>query len=744
MTSEMTATDESAPHRELKWLYERLLGRLPLLRSLPTRRSVLAQLLVMEVLALVSCAELLVPVHVVVAGSLMVVAVAIWSELLLIVAPALRVSLPPLTGEAARVIRTYRNAMFHRLHLEAAAGLAAFVVTVVLLVRPWDPSDAPLIHYLGTEPSATRQVVAFLVLLLAWDVCYRQGVAAWVGALSAWRAWRLCRAEEAEHAADHPRPEWLYHFRRLDRRMLWFPAANVLLLPAALDDPLLVSLVVAGTVAIIVLLGVALAYDGRLWRRTPAAHAPRSVRGNRERSGGEHREPRPDPDIYPRLADGAQVAIIGADPAGTFAAHLLREHARRVGRDVRMTMFDAKDFTQPGPRGCNMCGGVVAGTLLRRMRASGLVPPGGVVQSIVDGFELDTVAGSARLHAEQADDVMATVFRGNGPRGSALEGNVSFDDYLLEAVRGPDLEAVAEPVTDVILPADPRDLARVVYGRGASKAEMTADVVIGAFGLGGRLAQHVEAMGFGYEAPRTVIACQAELFVGANHIRRSLDGDIQIINIGLPGVAMLAMVPKREFLTFVLVGHRDMLLADLHAALDHPAVRRKLPEGWEIPKRFCHCHPRVAISNSLHPYANRFVIVGDAACCRLYKNGLESAFDTAAFAAHTIIHRGVSAAAFEDHYLPPCRRVIMRDNAYGHVLFGLNRLAAPHPSVARAVVSLLADVEDPVARRLRSAVWALFAGSLPYRWILRQALHPRVVSAILARTVRSRAHPAAR
>ena len=635
------------------------------------------------------------------------------------------------------MIHTYRNTMFHRWHLEAAPGLVAFVAAVILLVRPGDPSDAPLIHYLGAEPSAVREVVKLLVLLLAWDVCYRQGVAAWVGGLSAWRAWRLCRAEEAEQAADRPRPEWLYHFRRLDRRMLWFPAVNVLLIPAAMDDPLLLSLVIAGTAFITLLLSVALAYDERLWRRTPAAQAPRSIRGIRERSGGEHREPWPDPDIYPRLRDGARVAIIGAGPAGTFAAHFLREHARRVGLNVRMTIFDAKDFTQPGPRGCNMCGGVVAGTLLRRMRASGLIPPDGVVQSIVDGFELDTVAGSVRLHAEGPDDAMATVFRGNGPRGSSLEGNVSFDDYLLEAVLGPDVEAVAEPVTDIVIPADPRDLARVVYGRGASKAEMAVDVVIGAFGLEGRLAQHIEGMGFGYSAPRTVVACQAELFVGADHVRRNLHGDIQIINIGLPDVAMLAMVPKGEFLTFVLVGHRDMLLADLHAALDHHAVRRKLPEDWEIPKRACHCHPRVAMSNSTHPYANRFVIVGDAACCRLYKNGLESAFDTAAFAAHTIVHRGVSAAAFEDHYLPACRRVIMRDNAYGHLLFRLNRLAAGHRLVAKATLSLLEESGDPVAQRLRAAVWALFAGSRPYRWILQQTMSPRVASALLAHTLRN-------
>jgi flavin-dependent dehydrogenase len=721
--------------KELRWLYERLLGRLPLLRRLPTRRSVLVQLLLMELLALGSFFELRLGWDVAVAGSLTVVAVALWSELLLVVAPALRVPLPPLTGEAARVIHAYRTRVFHRLHAEAAPGVVIFLGVAFVLMRPGASGSAAMIRFLGAEAHPARLAVEVLVLLLTWDVCYRQGVAAWVGGLSAWRAWRLCRAELMDRPADRPRPEWLYHFRRLDRRLLWFPATNTLLLPAALRDPLLLILVALGTAALAALLIVALVYDGRLWHRTPAAHAPRSVRGIRQRSGGEHREPWPDPLIYPRLTDGARVAIIGAGPAGTFCAHLLREHARRVGLGLQMTIFDAKDFTQPGPRGCNMCGGVVAGTLLRRMGQSGLRPPETVVQSEVDGFQLDTIAGSVRLHTDDPDEHMATVFRGNGPRDRIVADNVSFDDYLLDAVRGPDLLVVNEPVTDIALPTDPDESVRLAYGRGTSKAHLEADVVVGAFGLGGRLARRVEELGFGYRAPETVIACQAELLVGEEHIRENLHGDIQIVNLGFPDVAFMALIPKGEFLTFTLVGYRDMGLADLHIALEHPAVRRRLPPNWEIPLRFCHCHPRLPISNSSHPYANRFVIVGDAACSRLYKNGLESAFNTAAFAAHTILHRGVSAAAFEDHYLPACRRVIMRDNAFGAVLFRLNRLAGRHLSVAAAVLSLLEDARDPATERLRAAVWALFAGSLPYRWILQQLAGPGVVLPVLGRTL---------
>ncbi|MBM3497495.1 MAG: hypothetical protein FJX74_02385, partial [Armatimonadetes bacterium] len=207
--------------KELRWLYERLLGRLPLLRSLPTRRSVLLQLLLMEVLALGSCWGLELGRDTAIAGSLTVLAVAIWSELLLVVAPSLRVPLPPLTGEAARVVHWYRTAMFHRLHPEAAPGGALLLLVGYLLFRPGSPSSGAIDLFLGREPHPARTGVTILVLLLIWDVCYRQGVAAWVALLSAWRARQLCRAELMDRPADRPRPEWLYHFRRLDRRLLW-------------------------------------------------------------------------------------------------------------------------------------------------------------------------------------------------------------------------------------------------------------------------------------------------------------------------------------------------------------------------------------------------------------------------------------------------------------------------------------------------------------------------------------------
>lgn len=434
--------------------------------------------------------------------------------------------------------------------------------------------------------------------------------------------------------------------------------------------------------------------------------------------------------LPPTLGTTAHAIIIGAGPAGSFSAHFLRSRAREMGVDLRITIFDAKDFTKSGPAGCNMCAGVIAGSLLRRMEASGLRLPPSVVQSRVNSFRLVTRSGSARVGREGSEHSMVTVFRGNGPRPAPDVGlaNVSFDDALLSAVAGPDLTVVREPVTAIHLPAQASELARVSFGRGKEKQSLEADVVIGAFGCDNRLGRKIAQEGIGYRPPVTVRACQSELWVGRDHIARVLGGATQVFNLGLPDISFAAFVPKGDFVTCTMVGRRDLGLDDMLELLDDRRVRARLPRGWQIPRRFCHCHPSVVISHATHPYADRLVLVGDAASCRYYKNGIETAFDTAALAAFTITHVGVSSQAFRRYYAWASDRLINRDNRFGRLLFAANRLIARHPNAARAFLVLCrAPGAAAVGERMQEVLWGLFAGDRPYREILLQALHPRVL-----------------
>jgi 2-polyprenyl-6-methoxyphenol hydroxylase-like FAD-dependent oxidoreductase len=432
----------------------------------------------------------------------------------------------------------------------------------------------------------------------------------------------------------------------------------------------------------------------------------------------------------PTLGREAHAVIVGAGPAGSFSAHFLRSYARERGLGLRMTVFDAKDFTKSGPAGCNMCAGVVASSLLRRMKSSGLSVPASVVQSRVNSFRLVTRSGSARLGREDPEHTMLTVFRGNGPRPGPETGlaDASFDDALLRAVAGPDLTVVREPVTAIHPPGQPAEPVRVSFGRGKEKQSLEADVVIGAFGCDNRLGRKLAQAGVGYRPPQTVRACQAELSVGREHVSRVLGGSTQVFNLGLPDISFAAFVPKGDFVTCTIVGQRDLGLDDLLELLDDRRVRARLPRGWQVPRHFCHCHPSVVTSHARHPYTDRVVMVGDAASCRYYKNGIETAFDTAALAAFTATHIGVSAQAFGRYYARACDRLIERDNRFGRLLFAANRLIASHPNAARAFLVLCrASGAGAVGQRMQEVLWGLFAGDRPYREILRRALHPRVV-----------------
>ena len=68
------------------------------------------------------------------------------------------------------------------------------------------------------------------------------------------------------------------------------------------------------------------------------------------------------------LKDGSKIAIIGGGPAGSFFAHFAQKWALKRGTDVSITIFDGKDFLQRGPKGCNLCAGIIAESLNQKMK----------------------------------------------------------------------------------------------------------------------------------------------------------------------------------------------------------------------------------------------------------------------------------------------------------------------------------------------------------------------------------------
>ena len=57
------------------------------------------------------------------------------------------------------------------------------------------------------------------------------------------------------------------------------------------------------------------------------------------------------------LEDGSRVGVIGGGPAGSLFAQFLLSFAERMELDLSVDIYEPRDFTKPGPAGCNMCGG---------------------------------------------------------------------------------------------------------------------------------------------------------------------------------------------------------------------------------------------------------------------------------------------------------------------------------------------------------------------------------------------------
>jgi flavin-dependent dehydrogenase len=425
------------------------------------------------------------------------------------------------------------------------------------------------------------------------------------------------------------------------------------------------------------------------------------------------------------LKDGSQIAVIGAGPAGTFFTQFAQRFAREKKLTIPITLFDAKNFLCQGPSGCNMCAGVVSESLVAKMKKINIVLPAEKVQRTIGGFYYQSRAGGFLLNQVDGKKNIITIFRGNGPRYCTNDTNISFDDFLLDQVKGQGANVISKPVTKIILPAHPVDKIQLIYGKGSNKKTFDADLVVCAFGLNTKMISHVKDLAFGYQPPHTLKAYQSEYFMGREFIKKNYGNNIYIFAMGLKRLRFVAIVPKDEYITVSLVGRRDVNKKDLMEFMNSNLMREILPNGWQMSDKFCHCQPLIATTPAKHPFADRLVIIGDASFSRYYKNGLESAFLTARLAAETAFYSGVSKKAFRLGYYKQAKKLIIRDNLYGRALFKIDDFISQRDQLAKILFQLTNPKnKNNIAVRLQEILWNLFTGSIPYRKIFLKALKP--------------------
>jgi len=433
------------------------------------------------------------------------------------------------------------------------------------------------------------------------------------------------------------------------------------------------------------------------------------------------------------LKDGSRVAVIGGGPAGSFFAFFLQKFALHRGIHPDVTIFDAKDFLLKGPKGCNLCAGVVSETLDQRLHSEGIHLPEERIVHRVDGYCMHLDHRQLFLTGEgEKTDSIATVFRGNGPRYSTFSGTVSFDDFLLTLAQDYGASVVLQPVRDFELSEDPRGPVHISYGPEDQKHTQDFDLVVGAFGVNSQLTAKIQGLGFGYVPPATLRIYQAEVKLDRERIVREFGNLIHVYMPRSKLIRYVTLIPKGEFLSLTFVGRKDITPEGLPEFMQFMCTQNITPD--QTPQ--CSCFPRIVTSAARKPYTHRMVMIGDASCTRYYKNGIESAFQTAELAARAAVYHGIDARSFSAHYYRPAHKTIIQDNRYGRLLFFLNDALSAMPAMQRAHIDLAGEENgSKSARTLRSILWNMFTGNQPYKAIFKKALNPRFQVALLAQGI---------
>jgi flavin-dependent dehydrogenase len=452
------------------------------------------------------------------------------------------------------------------------------------------------------------------------------------------------------------------------------------------------------------------------------------------------------------LADGASVVVVGGGPAASFFAIRVLRKARELGRTLQLTILERKTevcFFQPVEfsswEGCGYCAGGISPRLTDALKENGMTLPDDVVQSRADEVILHGDWKNIGLPVPEGRE-MVSVFRGSRPRQRPRRYE-SFDAFLLHQAQREGAEVLTAEVRDIRRSAAGRPVVVHRLATEDQDSETEADFAVFAAGVNrtpgmdlrrdplfGALARVIP----GLRPPkvRRAVICALE---GEEEILRAMEGEVHFAQHGSKELAieMCSLIPKRQWITVVLLGKTiDRASTSEYAeivksylALRH--IARLFPNGAHL-RTVCTCAPNMVVGSARHPFDERIALVGDMAVCRLYKDGLYSAYVTGSALAECILTQGVDRESLRRRYWPVVRSFDV-DNRYGLAVFFLSRVVFAHPLLSRIVYQ--AAITERKTRRVRDrslagALWGMASGDSSYRRILTTMLRPASLASV--------------
>lgn len=431
------------------------------------------------------------------------------------------------------------------------------------------------------------------------------------------------------------------------------------------------------------------------------------------------------------LEDGSKIGVIGGGPGGSMFAYFLYTFANRIGLDLEVDIFEPRDFTAPGPKGCNMCGGIVSESLVQALATEGINLPPEIVQRGLDSYVLHTDDSSVRIETPLNEMRIASLHRGGGPRDVEDMAWGGLDGFLLGLAQ----QLGAKVVNTRVMAVDWVDgKPSVTVGKDDKR---TYDLLVGTVGVNSAGWKLFEGLGFQGERPKTTKAYITEVKLSQEAIAEHFGNSMHIFLFNHPRLDCTAIIPKGEYVTVCLLGteiDKDLI----EYFFSSPAVQRVFPPEMQVAQGACHCAPRINIKEASQPFLDRVVLVGDCGVTRLYKDGIGAAYRTAKAAARTAVFNGVSATDFEQNFMPTYRS-IAKDNRYGVFVFKVVHWIKALGPVLRGVIRMAAGEQKKPGgqRRMSMVLWDSFTGSAPYRDVFFRTLDPRFWAKFLWQSILS-------
>ncbi len=397
------------------------------------------------------------------------------------------------------------------------------------------------------------------------------------------------------------------------------------------------------------------------------------------------------------------VVIIGGGPGGTACALALQCKAAEMGRDIKITIVEGKQFI--GEMHYNQCVGVLSPPLPALLCEQLIVKfPYHLSRSMISQYIVHTAREQITLDDHNEPSI-------------ALR-RVQYDAYMLEEVRKRGIAVIPARAVDLEF----HDDRVVVY---TDNTPLEADVVVGAFGMDeGSVGMFSRLTP--YRPPQALGSIVTKYHPTADSMQ-VFGPCIHAFLPANPRIEFGGVTTKGNHLTINIAGS-DVDASLMKTFVCQPEVRAVLPDfdGARDISDLQFYKGRFPCSQAKGYYGDRYVLVGDAAgLVRAFKGkGVTSAVITGIRAAETILNIGISEYAFLERYCE-LNKDITHDLPYGQAMRRFTIFLAHYKLL------------DPVLRaakgspELQSALFDAVSAHAPYQQVIQQSMRWPVIRAVL-------------